>query len=116
MSRKINNRFLDYLQKRWGLKSLWQVIVILIVFSLTGFSILFVEKWILSFIGVPEDISIYLKILLFVLITLPVYQVLLLFYGFIFGQFRFFWEFEKRFFRRFLFFRKENNKDSEPDR
>jgi hypothetical protein len=109
MRGKVKNSFLKQLQKKWGLKSLWQVAIILIVFSCTGFSILFVEKWILSFIGVPEDISIYLKIFLFIVITLPVYQVLLLFYGFIFGQFRFFWEFEKRFFKRLFFISKQKS-------
>jgi hypothetical protein len=34
-------------------------------------------------------------------LILPVYNVFLLFYGFVFGQFRFFWNFEKRFFSRF---------------
>lgn len=33
-------------------------------------------------------------------LILPVYQVFLLLYGFIFGQFKFFWEFEKRFIKR----------------
>jgi len=109
MSERLKSSFLIRLKERWGLKSLWQVIVILIVFSCTGFSILFVEKWILELIGVPKDLSIWLRILFFVIITLPVYQVLLLFYGFIFGQFKFFWEFEKRFFRRLLFLPKRKS-------
>jgi hypothetical protein len=29
-----------------------------------------------------------------------VYNLMLLMYGYLFGQFRFFWEFEKRFFQR----------------
>ena len=33
-------------------------------------------------------------------LILPFYNLLLLVYGGILGQFRFFWEFEKRFFRR----------------
>jgi len=38
--------------------------------------------------------------LVYYLLILPVYQLFLLFYGFIFGQFRFFWEFEKKFLKR----------------
>jgi hypothetical protein len=35
-------------------------------------------------------------------LILPVYNVFLLLYGSLFGQFRFFWEFEKRFFNRIV--------------
>jgi len=45
------------------------------------------------------DIPTWIKILYWVLI-LPIYNVVLLIYGFLFGQFKFFWEFEKRMFRR----------------
>jgi len=34
------------------------------------------------------------------LLVLPLYQIFLLVYGFIFGQFTFFWEKEKQFIRR----------------
>jgi hypothetical protein len=111
MSDRLKSGFLKRLKEKWGLKNLWQVIIILIVFSCTGFSILFVERWILELIGVPKDLSIWLRILFFVIITLPVYQVLLLIYGFIFGQFKFFWEFEKRFFKRLLFLPKHKSKE-----
>lgn len=33
-------------------------------------------------------------------LILPIYNLVLLFYGALFGQFRFFWNFEKRFFSR----------------
>jgi hypothetical protein len=111
MSDRLKSGFLKRLKEKWGLKNLWQVVIILIVFSCTGFSILFVERWILDLIGVPKDLSIWLRILFFVIITLPVYQVLLLIYGFIFGQFKFFWEFEKRFFKRLLFLPKHKSKE-----
>jgi len=40
-------------------------------------------------------------------LILPIYNVILLLYGFIFGQFHFFWNFEKRLMRRlFSIFRK----------
>jgi hypothetical protein len=37
---------------------------------------------------------------LYLLLVLPLYQIILLMYGFIFGQFNFFWEKEKQIFRR----------------
>lgn len=99
--------FTEKLKKRWGVKSLAQVVAILVVFSLTGFTVIFIEEWVLSALGVPKEIPNWLQVVLFLLITLPVYQLLLLFYGFIFGQFKFFLEFEKRFFNRIFFRKKE---------
>ncbi len=39
---------------------------------------------------------------LYYILILPVYNVFLLIYGALFGQFKFFWEFEKRFFKRMM--------------
>ena len=92
--------FIDKLKKRWEIKSTWQVIVILIVFALTGTSVLYAEKLVHDLLNIPPNLDWYYSILLFIIITLPLYNVLLLIYGFIFGQFRFFWNFEKKFFAR----------------
>lgn len=91
---------IDNLKKRWGVKNAFQVIIILIVFSCTGFSVLYVEDQIYKLLNITGDHGFWMRALLFIIITLPVYNVLLLIYGFIFGQFRFFWNFEKRFFGR----------------
>lgn len=96
------NNFIQKLKKRWGINSGFQVIIILIVFSCTGFSVLYVEERILHLFNLNQSDTWWAAILVFILITLPVYNVLLLIYGFIFGQFKFFWNFEKRFFGRIL--------------
>ncbi len=115
MQKLKNMGFTEKLKKRWGVKTLAQVVAILIVFSLTGFSVVFIEEWILSALGVPKEIPNWLHVVLFLLITLPVYQLLLLFYGFLFGQFKFFLEFEKRFFNRIFFRNKEKPKNQKQD-
>jgi len=51
---------------------------------------------------VAEGESNILFTILYYILILPVYNLFLLFYGFIFGQFNWFWEFEKRFFRRMM--------------
>jgi hypothetical protein len=89
------------LKTRWNLKSPYQVIIVLIVFACTGFSVLFIKKPILKILSGSEEVSAAGTILYYVLI-LPLYNVLLLAYGFVFGQFDFFWQFEKRFFRRII--------------
>lgn len=87
------------LQKRWGLTSGWQVVAILLVFSLAGISILPVRRWFFHLMGVTVETPSLLRFILWLLIVFPAYQVFLLIYGAIFGQFAFFWEKEKRMFR-----------------
>jgi len=99
-----NNNFINKLKQRWGIRSTFQVIVILVVFSCTGFSVLYVEAHVHDLLNIPSNLDWYYSVLLFIIITLPLYNLLLLMYGFIFGQFRFFWNFEKRFFSRIFWF------------
>jgi len=93
-------KWVKRLKARWGLTSGWQVATILVVFACTGFSILYLKKVLLPILGIREDTSTITRLIASIFIMLPLYQVLLLIYGFIFGQFRFFWEFEKKIFRR----------------
>ncbi len=90
--------WLQKLQHRWKAGSIWQVIAILLAFACTGFTVLYLMHPILYFFF-GHEIPYWARVLYYILI-LPVYNLILLFYGFVFGQFRFFWEFEKRFFRR----------------
>jgi hypothetical protein len=94
--------WIDKLKARWGITSTFQVVIILVVFACTGFSVLYAEEVIFRLFGIEEGKSWWVALLLFLLITLPLYNLLLLVYGFIFGQFRFFWNFEKRFFGRMV--------------
>jgi hypothetical protein len=87
------------LQERWKVGSIFQVVIILIVFACTGFTVLFLKRPLFQYLYDGGEIPLWASVLYYILI-LPVYNVILLFYGFIFGQFRFFWNFEKRFFSR----------------
>ncbi|WPR74627.1 DUF6787 family protein [Algoriphagus sp. NG3] len=99
--------FLQRLQTKWKLDSLLQVILVLVVFACTGFTILFIKNPVLDFFGVEK--GGFINTFLYLLLVLPLYQIFLLIYGFIFGQFSFFWEKEKQIFRRIggLFSRKK---------
>ncbi|WP_339697871.1 DUF6787 family protein [Algoriphagus aquimarinus] len=90
--------FLQRLQTKWKLESLLQVVLVLVVFACTGFTILFIKNPILDFFGVEK--GGFLNTVLYLLLVLPLYQIILLIYGFILGQFKFFWEKEKQIFRR----------------
>jgi len=95
------------LKKRWGINSNFQIIIILIVFACTGFTTLYLEKLIYQLFHIPEKNTWYIAVLLFLFITLPLYNIILLVYGFVFGQFRFFWNFEKQFFSRIFIWRRK---------
>ncbi len=94
-----NASWMEKLKQRWKLGSTFQVIVVLLVFACTGFTILFIKKPILHFLAGAQGDSTIASVLYYLLI-LPLYNVILLAYGFLFGQFSFFWEFEKKFFNR----------------
>ncbi len=99
-----SSNWIEKLKTRWQVNSVWQVIVILIVFALTGFTVMYGKRWFFESIGFDESTAWYWKLLLWLILILPVYQVVLLFYGAIFGQFNFFWNFVKRTFGRIFFF------------
>ncbi|MBL7837727.1 MAG: prolipoprotein diacylglyceryl transferase [Bacteroidetes bacterium] len=95
---------IDKLKDRWQVTSGFQVLVILIVFACTGYSIVFLKH----LLGIKSGTDITTRIIFYIAV-LPVYNILLLMYGFIFGQFKFFLNFEKRFFSRIVnIFRKKS--------
>lgn len=91
--------WVNRLKQRWNVNSAWQVIIILIVFACTGFTVLFIKKPLLTWLAGDAGNTTLASVLYYILI-LPLYNVVLLGYGFVFGQFRFFWNFEKRFLKR----------------
>ena len=88
---------MNKLKQRWGITSNWQLAVIFVVFAITGSSSVMVSKPILNFFGIAKDsMPYFFYVILKIVIVLPVYQVLLVGFGFLLGQFKFFWEFEKK--------------------
>jgi hypothetical protein len=96
-----NPTWVEKLKNRWNVKNAWQVVIILIVFACTGFTVLFIKKPLLTWLAGEEGNSTLASILYYIFI-LPLYNVLLVVNGFLFGQFSFFWEIEKRFMERFF--------------
>lgn len=97
-------KWIEYLQRRWRVKSVWQVFSILLVFACTGFTVLFLKKPIYHALQINEYTPVWQKIIVWVVLILPLYNVLLLIYGFFLGEFSFFWLFVNKVIRRFLFF------------
>lgn len=90
-------------KQRWNINSNFQLVIILIVFSVTGSLTLYARKGVFYLLGITSDTSLWIKVPLYILIIVPAYQILLLFVGTLFGQFRFAWEFEKKVLSRFKF-------------
>jgi hypothetical protein len=99
--------WIEKLKKRWGVKNAWQVLVILLVFACTGFTILFLKKPIYWVLGFDSQTPTWQRVVAWIVLILPLYNVLLLAYGFVFGQFRFFWLFVNRLFGRLFFWNRQ---------
>ncbi|MBU0940581.1 MAG: diacylglyceryl transferase [Flavobacteriaceae bacterium] len=84
------------LKKRWGIESNLQLAIIFIVFAITGSTSAWVSKPVCLWLGIVEEDFGNWFILIRLLIIFPLYQVLLVLIGTIFGQFKFFWNFEKK--------------------
>jgi len=94
------------LKKKWGIESNFQFWLIFGIFAISGTSTLFVKIPLYALLNITEDTQTWIKVVVYLLAITPAYFMLLLFYGFIFGQFRFFWRFFKRFLGRFTALKK----------
>ena len=93
---------MENFKKKWGIESNFQFTIILLVFAITGSSSVKFANLSIDFIGIsPDKVYWLLYWPLNILITFGLYQVLLLIFGTLFGQFKFFWEFEKKMLSRF---------------
>jgi|SRR5690554_560531 len=109
---------MNKLKERWGITSNFQLVIIFIVFAITGSTSAWVTRPILAFIGIEKDtMNPFIYWPLSLLLILPVYKILLIIIGTIFGQYRFFSQFVKKMLINmrlgFLFgWRKEDLKKS----
>ncbi len=96
------------LENKWEVSYKWEMISIFLVFATTGSSSVFIGRPILKLIGITkENLNPFLYWILYIIIGFIFYQILLVFIGWLFGQYRFFWNFEKKMlsrlgFKRFL--------------
>ncbi len=64
-------------------------------------TVVWLKKPILSWVSVDIEPR-WLFSLIYFIVILPIYNVVLLIYGFILGEFDFFWAYEKRFLKRIM--------------
>lgn len=87
------------LKERWGITTNWQLTVIFIVFAITGSTSAKFAGPLTDTIGITKEMGWYIYWPVRILIIFPIYQVLLVFFGWLFGEFSFFWNFEKKMLR-----------------
>ena len=92
---------IKYLKDKWNLKSNFQLVIILIVFAITGSGSLYISKPLMEFLSISsENMDIYLYWILRFIIVTVVYQFVLLLVAFVFGQYNWFWNFEKKILKK----------------
>lgn len=91
------------LKKRWGIETNFQLTIIFIVFAITGSASAWLSKPFCFWLGITKEGLGHWFTPVRLLLIFPIYQVLLVLIGFIFGQFKFFWAFEKKMLQRMGF-------------
>lgn len=86
------------LQNKWKVGSV-QLFLILCTFAVTGTTTAWVSREITAWVGFDEETFWLWKLLLRLVILVFGYQVILMAVAFLFGQFRFFWAYEKKILR-----------------
>ncbi|RTY67618.1 diacylglyceryl transferase [Flavobacterium sp. RSP49] len=91
---------MNKLKQRWGIETNFQLTLIFIVFAITGSASAWLSEPFCIWLGITsEELGHWFTPVRLVLIF-PIYQVLLVLIGFLFGQFKFFWTFEKKMLKR----------------
>ncbi len=108
-------KILQKLKDKWEIETWTQFWLIMLVFSITGSVASISSKFLLASVGIVRgQISEWLFWPIRIILVCVAYQILLLFVGTIFGQFKFFWAFEKKTLSRFSG-KKKNGSNSLPN-
>ena len=93
---------INKLKKFFKATSNWHLFIIFLVFGISGSFSVIVSEPIIKLSKINELIDDYILYLTVrVLIIFPVYQIVLLFVGALFGQYKYFLNFEKKMLMRF---------------
>ena len=92
---------MERIKKIFKVTSTYQLIVVFVVFGITGSLSLVISEYL-------SDLLHLDNIILSIIFILIVYQVLLIIIGTLFGEFDYFWEMEKKILSRFKL-KKDNN-------
>ncbi|MCB9748093.1 MAG: hypothetical protein H6755_06775 [Candidatus Omnitrophica bacterium] len=90
------------LKEKWGIQSNWDFFIINVVFSLAGMMIVHERRPIFEFFHITKQTPLWFKIIIYIPICFPLYQINLLIFGTLLGKFKFFWKKEKQIIKFIL--------------
>ena len=92
---------LKKLVKKFKADSIKHLLLIFTIFALSGSGSLLISDPILVALDLKNFVTSYpLYIFIRILIIIPIYQLMLIIIATIFGEFKYFWQFEKKFLQR----------------
>ena len=87
--------------KKFNAKSKSHLLVIFLVFGISGSFSLWISSPIMAALDLKNILNNYpLYIFFRILIIIPIYQLILIIIASIFGEFKYFWKFEKKILKR----------------
>ena len=75
---------ISYLKNKWGIENSLQFAIVMIVFAITGSAAAYLSKPLIVLLGL-DNLSKIIYWPLRLLLVFPIYQILLIFFGYIFG-------------------------------
>ena len=92
---------IEKLVNKFKANSMRHLFIIFIIFALSGSGSLFISSPILIVLGLDKLITFYpLYIFVRIILIIPIYQFILIIIASLFGEFDYFWKFEKKFLQR----------------
>ena len=95
-------QWIEKLKTKWKIQNDRDFWLIMLTFSLAGMGISVVRPIVFHLFGIEATTPLWIKICAYIPLIPPVYQMGLLFFGTLLGQFNFFWEKEKQLLRFIL--------------
>lgn len=83
------------IKNRWGVEDGGHLALILLIFTISGLTALYVRKLAFEWLGFGQHTPLWEEAVAWILFVIPSYNVVLLLYSSLLGQFDFFWRFQR---------------------
>ena len=94
--------FMDKLKSLFKVSSTYQLIVVFVVFGITGSTAAWISEPLCNIFGITTDnLNIIIYWLVRIVLITIVYQFILIVVAFLFGELKFFWKFVRKFLNIF---------------
>ena len=89
-------RFVTHLKEKWQIKNNRDFILIMLVFSLAGSFVCIFRPPLFHLLGIGKQTPTWFKVIIYIPLIMPLYQLGLLFFGLLLGQSKFFMAKQKK--------------------